>query len=145
LAREPLVFSGRGIVRGEASARAILSNSPISFLGDVDIRSGTVIGELNDLEGRKLTGRVLVAPSTRGSAGAWRFLYQLKQHGSNPVALVLDELPDPSVVQGAILSAIPVVSDIDRAFRASIRDGDWLAVNGTAGTVTVLREPAQSP
>ena len=34
-------------------------------------------------------GRVLIVPATRGSAGAWRFLHQLKQHGTHPLAIML--------------------------------------------------------
>jgi hypothetical protein len=50
-------------------------------------------------------------PYTRGSAGAWRFLYQLFKHDNHPVAIVCNAVPDPSVVQGAILAGIPVVCE----------------------------------
>lgn len=136
--RHPRTLRGRGIVRGEARGPAIVSNSPISFLGDVDIRTGMVIGKMNDLNGRKISGSVLVVPATGGSAGAWRFLYQLKQHNTHPAAIIVDDLPDPSVVQGAILSGIPIVSNIEAALRKCVRDGDTLSVNGTDGEVTMF-------
>jgi uncharacterized protein len=72
-----------------------------------------------------------------GSAGAWRFLYQLYKHGTHPVALVACTLPDPSVVQGAILSGIPVVCQPSEEVLATIADGDLLRVDGAAGTITV--------
>ena len=56
------MWSGRGIVKGQASGPAMVSASALSFLGDVDIRSGQVVGRANDLLGRTVTGAVLVLP-----------------------------------------------------------------------------------
>ena len=115
-------FEGRGIVKGVALGAALVSNTPFSFLGDVEIRTGKVIGQLSDLYGRNIAGRVLIVPSTRGSAGAWRFIYQLKQHDTHPLAILTEELPDPSVVQGAILSGIPIVAGCAEALQAAVGD-----------------------
>jgi predicted aconitase with swiveling domain len=53
------------------------------------------------------------------------------------VALVACTLPDPSGVQGAILSGIPVVCEPGEDVLATIADGDLLQVDGAAGTITV--------
>jgi hypothetical protein len=132
--------TGRGIVKGTASGPAIISETPFSFLGDVDIRTGNVIGELSDLFGRNIAGCVLVVPSTRGSAGAWRFLHQLKQHGTHPVAIITTDLPDPSVVQGAILSDVPIVSGVADRVANAVADGTILTVDGQAGRIMVRGE-----
>lgn len=109
------VWSGRLIVPGRATGEALISLSPMSFLGDIDIRTGTVVEASSDICGQCIAGKVLVIPNSRGSAGAWRFLYQLFQHGTHPVALLTEELPDPSVVQGAIMTEIPIVASIAKA------------------------------
>ena len=75
---------GRGIVRGIASGPALVSQEPISFLGDLDITTGTIIGRLPSVAGQSVKGTVLVFPLTMGSAGAWRFLFQLFKHGTHP-------------------------------------------------------------
>lgn len=131
-------FQGRGIVKGAARAAALISHTPFSFLGDVDIRTGKVIGELSDLYGRNIAGRVLIVPSTRGSAGAWRFIYQLKQHDTHPLAIITEELPDPSVVQGAILSGIPIVAGLATALYEVVGDNTALEVDGTSGVVAII-------
>ena len=131
-------FKGRGIVKGKARGAVLLSNCAFSFLGDVDIRTGKVTGELSDLLGRNIAGRVLVVPATRGSAGAWRFLYQLKQHGTQPAAIITDELPDPSVVQGAIMSGIPVISGLASALSEALGDNAILEVDGTHGRIELV-------
>jgi len=124
-------IAARGIVKGRATGRALCSREAISFLGDLDITTGTIVGQLPSVVGRSLAGRVLVLPATIGSAGAWRFLYQLFKHGTHPVAIVCAELPDPSVVQGAILADIPVVCAPIEGFE----DGELLEVDGTAGLI----------
>lgn len=103
--------TARGIVTGKTSGPALVSREPISFLGDVDIRTGAIVGNLPSVHGACVRGTVLLMPFTRGSAGAWRFLYQLYKHGNHPVAIVTGTVPDPSVVQGAILAGIPVACE----------------------------------
>lgn len=131
-------FVGRGIVKGIATGPALISRTPFSFLGDVDIRTGNVIGELSDLRGCTIAGCVLVVPATRGSAGAWRFLHQLKQHNTHPVVIITADLPDPSVVQGAILSEVPIVSGAANAVRDAITGDIILTVNGDTGRISIV-------
>jgi predicted aconitase with swiveling domain len=127
----------RGIVRGRASGPALVANEAISFLGDLDIMSGCVVNKRHPLLGVSLKRTVLVLPHSIGSAGAWRFLYQLKVHGTNPVAIVQHKLPDSSLVQGAILAKVPIVCEPDADILTVIRTGDLVEVDGTTGLVRV--------
>ncbi|MEY8838046.1 DUF126 domain-containing protein [Cribrihabitans sp. XS_ASV171] len=125
----------RPVVRGKAEGAALVSTRSLSFLGDLDIRSGRVVGRSSDLFGEVVTGRVLVLPETRGSAGAWRFLYQLKVHNTHPAALILRDMPDPSVTQGAFLAEIPVVTAPEPGFWQAVSAGDRLQVDADTGEV----------
>jgi predicted aconitase with swiveling domain len=80
---------------------------------------------------------VLVLPHSVGSAGAWRFLYQLYVHHTNPVAIVQNKLPDSSLVQGAILAKVPIVCDPDEDILTTIHTGDLVEVDATNGLVRV--------
>ena len=131
------VIRARALVAGIAEGPALVSPDPISFLGDVAITTGEIVADASRVKGRRLGGTVLVFPGSMGSAGAWRFLYQLYKHGTHPVALVACTLPDPSVVQGAILSGIPVVCQPSEDVLKTIEDGEHLRVDGAAGTITV--------
>ena len=131
-------WTGRGVVKGVASGPALLSRTPLSFLGDIEIRTGRVVGRSSDLCGACLAGTVLLIPSTRGSAGAWRFLYQLKLHGTHPVAIAMRESPDASVVQGAILAAIPIIDGLPGALWDEVEPGTRLSADGTEGLLTRL-------
>jgi predicted aconitase with swiveling domain len=133
-------IAARGIVIGKASGPALVSAEAVSFLGDVDIRSGRVVGDLPSVRNASLRGTVLIMPYTRGSAGAWRFLYQLFKHDNHPVAIVTNAVPDPSVVQGAILAGIPIVCEPQSPVEAQIANGQRveIEVEGTRGIVRIF-------
>ena len=134
----PRVIAGRGIVAGKAQGPALVAAEPVSFLGDVDIRSGRIVGDLPSARNANVRGTVLVFPYTSGSAGAWRFLYQLYKHANHPVALITQQVPDPSVVQGAILAGIPIVCE--PAEPLDLTNGTTLAVeaDGEHGEIRIL-------
>jgi len=133
----PRVIGARGLVVGRGRGPALVAREPVSFLGDVDIRTGEIVGDLPSAKGRRMGGCVLVFPGSMGSAGAWRFLYQQFVHGTHPVALVAMQLPDPSVVQGAMMAGIPVVCEPEEDVLNSIDDGEILTVDGDAGTIAI--------
>jgi len=129
----------RGLVKGRARGPALVAREPISFLGDLEIETGRIVGELPSLKGATVGGKILVMPGSSGSAGAWRFLYQMYKHHTHPLALVSLNLPDPSVVQGAILAGIPVVCEPDEDVIQTIEGGDMIEVDGE-GTLMVFRD-----
>lgn len=129
------VWTARSVVKGIAKGKALVSGTALSFLGDLDIRSGRVVGQSSDLCGETVSGQVLVLPETRGSAGAWRFLYQLKVHGTHPAALVLRDMPDPSVTQGAFLAEVPILVAPEDGFWTAVQSGDVLQIDAVAGRI----------
>jgi uncharacterized protein len=133
----PREIRGRGIVKGQAEGPALVSADAVSFLGDLDIRTGEVVGEVPSIKGTKVGGTVLIMPHSVGSAGAWRFLYQLFVHGTHPVAIVTKALPDSSLVQGAILAKVPIVCDPAEDVLEVIKSGDHVEVDGTEGVIRV--------
>jgi predicted aconitase with swiveling domain len=132
-------IKARGIVEGSAAGPALIGDEAISFLGDVDIGSGQIVGDLPSLKNASVRGTVLIFPYTRGSAGAWRFLYQLYKHGNHPVAIITDTLPDPSVVQGAILAHIPILCAPAEPLKGLITNGMRVAVEvkGDTGVIRI--------
>lgn len=132
---DAVVVAARGIAPGRARGPALVSDAPVSFLGDIDIASGRVVNDDSPIAGRSVAGTVLVVTDTIGSAGAWRFLYQLFVHRTHPVAIVSVALPDSSLVQGAILARIPVLCAPQVDAVTAFADGEPLEVDGAAGTV----------
>jgi predicted aconitase with swiveling domain len=132
-----MVFYGRGLVAGTGAGPVLVAMEPISFFGDVDIRTGRVIGDLPSVRNASVRGCVMLLSLTRGSAGAWRILHQLRKHDNAPAALVIRQRPDPSVVQGAILGNIPVVyGGPAEAFDPRF-NGVWATVDAQSGHVAI--------
>lgn len=132
-----IVIKARGIVAGSASGPALIGAEAISFLGDVDIGTGQIVGDLPSLKNASVRGTVLIFPYTRGSAGAWRFLYQLFKHGNHPVAIITETVPDPSVVQGAILAGIPILCEPERPLKGLVANGARVSVEVTDETALI--------
>ncbi len=130
-------IKARGIVRGSAQGPALVSQEGISFLGDLDISTGVVVNKIHPLLGQSVAGTVLVIPYSVGSAGAWRFLYQLCVHNTGPVAIVQNTLPDPSLVQGAILAGVPIVCEPETDVIELINTCDHVEVDGSIGLVKI--------
>lgn len=137
------IITARGIVDGKAGGPALVSHEAISFLGDVDIRSGTIVGDLPSVHGACVRGTVLLMPYTRGSAGAWRFLFQLFKHNSHPVAIITGTVPDPSVVQGAILAGIPVACEPARPLETLLCTGQRIEVEVEDGKARITLASAE--
>jgi predicted aconitase with swiveling domain len=134
-------IAARGIVDGRAQGPALIGAEPISFLGDVDIRTGRIVGDLPSLRNTIVKGTVLIFPYTRGSAGAWRFLYQLYKHANAPVAIVTQTVPDPSVVQGAILAGIPIACEPETDLTRLLQNGDAVSVEVKDGKAMIGVRP----
>ena len=59
------VLKGRGLVEGRAEGKALVTSQPISFYGGVDPLSGVVTERGHELEGKAISGKILVFPMER--------------------------------------------------------------------------------
>ena len=107
-----LKLSGRAIFEGEAEGTALVSSSPMSFLGGVNPDTGEIIEHGHELQGQSLKGRVLVFPNGKGSTVGSYVLYRLKKNGVAPCAII-NRKCETIVAVGAIISEIPCVDMID--------------------------------
>lgn len=80
-----------------------------------------------------ITDRVFVFPQGKGSTVGSYVIYDLKVHGHAPAAIV-NRSAETIVTTGAVISDVPMVDGIDISV---IRDGDTVAVDGDAGTVSI--------
>ncbi|HJJ36075.1 MAG TPA: DUF126 domain-containing protein [Methanocorpusculum sp.] len=125
-------LTGRSIAKGTASAPIISTNTPISFLGMVDPKTGVIIDKSHPLHGQSIAGKVLVFPAGKGSTVGSYVIYALKRNGVAPAAFIVREC-ETIVAVGAIIASIPAVDRINGSFP---EDGTLVTVDGTEGTVT---------
>ncbi len=127
-------LKGRPITSGLSIGKALVSSSPLSFLGGVDPETGKIIEKNHDLNGRIIANSILCFPHGHGSTVGSYVLYSLVKRGVGPKAIV-NETADPVVVVGAVIAEIPTVDRIDIS---QIRTGDLVEVDGDRGIVRIL-------
>jgi hypothetical protein len=127
------VLQGRVIQPGAASGSALVTDEPISFLGEVDPESGRVVDPRHPLAGCDVSGRVLVFPTGKGSTVGSYVLYQLARNGHAPAAIV-NARCEAIVATGAIIAGIPTVDGVDTSQfstgqRVSIEEGGRIVID----------------
>ncbi|MCD6502902.1 MAG: hypothetical protein DRN30_01225 [Thermoplasmata archaeon] len=101
----------RAISKGVGEGPLLISDKPISFLGDVDPRTGIIINKENPLYGKKITGKVLAFPCGVGSTVGSYVMYQMRKNGTAPAAII-NESAETIIIVGAIISNIPLVDSV---------------------------------
>ncbi|CAG0999679.1 hypothetical protein METP2_03166 [Methanosarcinales archaeon] len=125
------------VSRGKAQGDALVSTQPISFLGSIDVKTGTVVEKGHELFGLSIKGKVLVFPGGKGSTVGSYSIYQLKKNGAAPTAMI-NIRTEPIVAVGAIISDIPLVDNVEQNPVNLIKNGDKVLVDAILGSVEIL-------
>ncbi len=131
-------IKARGVVRGRAQGSALVADATLSFWGEVDAVTGTVIAVGHPLEGESLAGRVLVIRSTKGSSGTPMMLRLASLEGRAPAAMINVQV-DGLAALGCIVNGIPMVADLESDPFVTIVTGDHVLVDADRGLVQVTR------
>ena len=126
-------MKGRTISPGKTEGVAIVSPEPIGFYGGIDIKTGIVIEKGHPLEGKSVTGKILVFPSGKGSTVGSYVIYGLKKNGVAPSGIINKET-ETIVATGVILAGIPCVDQIDID---KIEDGDMISLDADKAIVEI--------
>ena len=98
----------------EISGRALVLDEGLSLWGGMDPATGELIDSHHPQRGARLTGRVVVMPSGRGSSSSASILAEAVRAGTAPAAIVLGE-PDLILAIGSAVAeelygvTVPVV------------------------------------
>ncbi len=90
------------------------------------------------LEGKDISGSVLVFEYGKGSTVGSYILYALAKNGHAPAAIINAEA-ETIIAVGAIIGCIPMVDRIQVPL-TSLPSGKMAQVNGETGTVTIDQE-----
>jgi cis-L-3-hydroxyproline dehydratase len=94
----------RIILPGLAEGPILAATDPLSFWGGIDPATGRVIDVHHPLNGRSVTGSILMLPSTKGSCTGSGVLLDLILTGRGPAALIFSQ-PEDVVTLGAMIAA----------------------------------------
>jgi predicted aconitase with swiveling domain len=132
------VLTGKVSHPGTAEGEVLLLTEPVSFWGGVDHH-----GVHHTQHKAKMTNKILVMPSGRGSSSATAVLAELIRTGDGPLAIIMLQC-DTILVIGALVSAeiygisMPIV-ELDQEQYAQLSDGMRVSVdaNGESQIATV--------
>lgn len=127
---------GRVISKGRAKGEVLLSKEPLSFLGNVDPKTGVVIEKGHPLEGKSIAGKVLVFPRGKGSTVGSYVILEMKQNGVAPCAIINLEA-ETIIAVGAIISEIPMLDKLDADVFSILKDGEIVEVDAEKGVLRV--------
>jgi uncharacterized protein len=128
-----LHIRGRGISRGKAGGRLLVSPAPISFLSGVDPETGVIVEKGHPLKGASIAGKVLAFPYGKGSTVGSYVLYALSRNGHAPAAIINTEA-EAIIATGAIIGQIPMIDRISVPL-ARLKDDVPITVDGDSGTM----------
>ncbi len=129
-------LQGHTINPGMAEGEAIVYNGLFSFLGDLDIPTGTVPTRGHELEGQSLVGKIFVFVSGKGSTAGPMIAYAAKKRGNIPAGMICVRA-EPAVALSAIMADIPMVDRLNVNPLEAIKTGDYVKLNAADGTVEV--------
>ncbi|MDV0446241.1 hypothetical protein MsAg5_00690 [Methanosarcinaceae archaeon Ag5] len=138
MTNEKMIVHGRPISRGVASGPVLLTKDPISFLGNVDPKTGNVIDPAHELYGKCIKDAVLVFPAGKGSTVGSYVIYQLKKNNVAPAAIINLDC-EPIVAVGAIISEIPLIDQLEKNPYDLLTDGDVVVVNSADGFIEISK------
>lgn len=131
-----MMLKGRIISRGTATGVVLISKDPISFYGGVNPDTGVIVEKGHSLEGRSVSGKILVFPSGKGSTVGSYTLYRLKKNGAAPLAIINKEC-EAIVAVGAIISEIPALDKLEKDPFSILKDGDKVTVDANKGALLI--------
>jgi hypothetical protein len=132
-----IILKGRGLVEGLVEGTALVTSQPISFYGGIDPSSGVVTERGHELEGKTVSGKILVFPYGKGSTVGSYIIYHMAKIGTAPLAIINVE-SEPIIVTGCVLANIPLVDKLNKNPIKTITTGDIVRVDGTTGTVFIF-------
>jgi len=138
------VYQGRSICSGLAEGEALVTKQGISFLGGVDPETGVITEVDHELHGKKLAGRILVLPSLKGSAGGMWIIIRLAANNKGPKAIIVSQA-DTILVGAVIIGGIPAVDSLPLDSFQMFKSGDLIKVDGTKGTVELIKKSKTNP
>lgn len=104
-------LKARVIKKGKVEGKALVSREAISFFGGVNPNTGMVIEKGHQLEGKNVSGKILIFPNGKGSTVGSYLLYRMKKNGVAPKGIINKEC-EPIIAAGAIISRIPCVDEV---------------------------------
>lgn len=122
------IIKCKKISKGHAKGEVLITKDPLSFLGGVDPHTGVVIDQGHELYGEKISDKILVIPSGKGSTVGSYVIFQMKKSKTAPKAIISIKA-EPIIATGAIMAEIPMVHHPEINILDILKNGDVIEVD----------------
>lgn len=136
---EKKILKGRGALGPVVEGYAFVCPTSIQGWSSIDVDTGVVLEKGHVHEGDSFAGKILVVPCSRGSLGWAGYFAKCHKKGVDPIGYVFTQM-DSKCGVAVLATDRPCVCDFPEGVDpcAEIRDGDYIRVDGGAGTVEIL-------
>jgi predicted aconitase with swiveling domain len=124
------------ISKGHAKGEVLATKEPLSFLGGVDPHTGVVIDQGHELYGEKISNKILVIPSGKGSTVGSYVIFQMAKSKTAPKAIISIKA-EPIIATGAIMAEIPMVHQPEINILDILKNGDIIEVDADNEVITL--------
>ena len=131
------IIKCRRISKGHAKGEVLITKDPLSFLGGVDPHTGVVIDQGHELYGEKISDKILVIPSGKGSTVGSYVIFQMAKSKTAPKAIISIEA-EPIIATGAIMAGIPMVHHPEAPILDILKNGDIIEVDADNEVIKLL-------
>jgi predicted aconitase with swiveling domain len=126
------------ISKGHAKGEVLITNEPLSFLGGVDPYTGVVIDQGHELYGKKISDKILVIPSGKGSTVGSYVIFQMAKSKTAPKAIISIKA-EPIIATGAIMAEIPMVHQPEIPLMDILKNGDIIEVDADKEVIKLIK------
>jgi len=132
-----IVIKCKVAVKGYAEGDALVLKKALSYMEGVNMETGGFNEKsYPELKGANLKGKIIIYPYAKGSCGDTIRLWRASMNNVAPAGII-NHFADPILVQGAILSNIPLVYEPDQDPLKIVRTGDWVVINNGEVIISV--------
>jgi hypothetical protein len=130
------IIECRRISKGHVYGPVLITKDALSFLGGVNPDTGIIIDSNHELYGKKISDKILVIPSGKGSTVGSYIIYQMYKNNTAPLALIAIEA-EPIIATGAIMAGIPMVDQPQESVYDNLHDGDMVELDADNGLLKI--------
>lgn len=130
------IIKCRKISKGHAKGEVIVTKDSLSFLGGVDPKTGVIIDSHHELYGKKISDKILVIPSGKGSTVGSYVIFQMAKNKTAPSAIISLKA-EPIIATGAIMAGIPMVDQPDADILNILKEGNIVEVDADSGIIKI--------
>jgi predicted aconitase with swiveling domain len=130
---------GRGLPSQDSfkvKGRALVTDSPITFLGFVNRETGVIEEQGHPADGQSIAGKIVIFPRGSGSTVAPYVLLELYYRGRAPLAVINTEI-DQQTAPACSLEGIPYAYGFDADLFSNIKDNDLVELSRHKGKTEI--------